>query len=411
MKKSFLTLFSGTTLAQLIPIIISPLLTRLYTPNEFGIFSFFSSIVFTAIILTTFRMEMAIILPKKHDEAKIIVKIIFLTTISMIVFLFLGYLIFNTQLNSFKIFLDLKNFIYFFPIAIFCFSMNQAYYYYSNRLGFFNIMAVSKIVRSSFSALLQLLFGLFNIGVLGLILGMVGSLLLSLLYFIKTLRVSVRDWINHISKDSFCRVITRYKNFPLILTPSSFLEAISVHMPIFLLTYYYSPYVSGLYALTQRVIQLPISVVATSVSDILRKKITTDYQVHGNARPILVYTMKRLFLFALVFTLALYFFSKNMFLVIFGDAWIMAGRYVEIMSVMIFMRIISNPIGVMFVIAEKQSVDFFIQVSTVVCAVVALFLGYYYYNSAEMSILFFSMVYATKFFFEAILAFYFGKRG
>jgi len=37
--KNVLTLMTGTTIAQAIPIAISPILTRIYTPEDFGVFA------------------------------------------------------------------------------------------------------------------------------------------------------------------------------------------------------------------------------------------------------------------------------------------------------------------------------------------------------------------------------------
>ncbi len=39
--KNVLTLITGTTTAQTIPIIISPLLTRIYSPEDFGVWDYF----------------------------------------------------------------------------------------------------------------------------------------------------------------------------------------------------------------------------------------------------------------------------------------------------------------------------------------------------------------------------------
>jgi len=62
-KKNVLTLMAGTTIAQAIPIAISPILTRLYTPEEFGLFALFLAIVSIFGVVATMRYEMAIVQP------------------------------------------------------------------------------------------------------------------------------------------------------------------------------------------------------------------------------------------------------------------------------------------------------------------------------------------------------------
>lgn len=410
MKKQLITLLGGTALAQLIPILISPILTRLYSPDQFGIFALFSSIVLTAIIVTTLRMEMAIILPKKHYEANNIVKIILYSSIIVISLFTLIYISFEKQLATFEAIVSLYEYLYFIPIAIFLFGMSQAYYYLANRYGFFKAMSIFKVIRSSSTASLQVLFGILNLGTFGLIIGFVISLFLSLLYFIKVLRVKYNNFYNNFTLAQSKNHIKRYKDFPLILMPSSLFEAMSVHMPIFLLASLYNPYIAGLYALTQRIIQLPISVISTSVSDVLRKKVANEYQSTGNSRSTIILTIKRLSIVALLFTSLLYSSSEIIFSIVFGEEWALAGKYVEIMSLMIFMRIVANPLGIMFVIAEKQIIDLYIQIVTFILAFIGLYLGYYFYNSPEKSILFFSMAYSLKFLLEGSFAFYFSKK-
>ena len=64
-QKNIATLVTGTMIAQAIPIAISPILTRLYTPAEFGSFALYMSIVSILVVIATARYELAIVLPKK----------------------------------------------------------------------------------------------------------------------------------------------------------------------------------------------------------------------------------------------------------------------------------------------------------------------------------------------------------
>ena len=68
-SKNSLLLIGGTAISQLIPIGISPLLTRIYTPKEFGVLALFVSIAKIISVFSTGRYEPAIVLPKKDKEA------------------------------------------------------------------------------------------------------------------------------------------------------------------------------------------------------------------------------------------------------------------------------------------------------------------------------------------------------
>jgi len=57
------TIFSGGAIAQIIPFLVEPLLTRIYTPEEFALFAQFISITTLFTIVATARYELAIMLP------------------------------------------------------------------------------------------------------------------------------------------------------------------------------------------------------------------------------------------------------------------------------------------------------------------------------------------------------------
>ncbi|MCK5335612.1 MAG: translocase, partial [Gammaproteobacteria bacterium] len=68
-SRNVLTLMTGTSIAQAIPIAISPLLTRIYTPNDFGVYALFISIATIFGSIANARYEMAIMLPHKDEDA------------------------------------------------------------------------------------------------------------------------------------------------------------------------------------------------------------------------------------------------------------------------------------------------------------------------------------------------------
>lgn len=383
---------------------VAPILTRLYTPSEFGVFALFTAVVFSAIILTTLRLEMGIILPKKSTDAYNLVQIIFFSSTLIIGLSIVCYGIIGHRYIDLIATKGILNYIYLIPIAIFFHGINQAFYYLNNRNGDFKAMAVSKVLRSGSTGITQVLFSFFQWSSGGLIFGFIVSLLLTFVYHIRVLRIKFQHFFKFFSIKKSKKNLTRYKNFPLVLMPSSFIESLSTYMPIFILGYLYDARVAGLFALTQRIIQLPISVIATSVADVLRKKLTEEFQNNGNCRGLIVKSMQRLAIVGVVLAAFLYFCSKFIFGFVFGPEWEEAGRYVQLMAIMIFARLTVNPIGVVFIITEKQHLDLYIQIFTLIAAFCGLLIGKYYYQSVDYSIVFFAFAYVIKFILEGIFA-------
>ena len=67
--RNTLTLVSGNTLAQLIPLLAEPVLTRLFPPEDFGLLALFISISSLFAIVATGRYELAVMLPSKDEDA------------------------------------------------------------------------------------------------------------------------------------------------------------------------------------------------------------------------------------------------------------------------------------------------------------------------------------------------------
>ena len=67
--KDSLILMAGTAVSMGISLLSSPILSRLYTPEEFGVLTTFTSVYSVLLIAATCRYELAILLPKEEEEA------------------------------------------------------------------------------------------------------------------------------------------------------------------------------------------------------------------------------------------------------------------------------------------------------------------------------------------------------
>lgn len=91
---------TGTTVAQAIPIAITPILTRIYTPEDFGIFAIFIALVTIFGSISSARYELAVMLPKKDEDAINILALGFIIIILISLVLLLITIFFNDYLVS-----------------------------------------------------------------------------------------------------------------------------------------------------------------------------------------------------------------------------------------------------------------------------------------------------------------------
>ncbi len=148
------TLISGTLLAQIISLISIPILTRLYTPDEFGLYSIFFAITSVIGMVSSFSYEQAIVLPKSERSADAIVMLsIYITSIVTLSTLIAIY-IFSEDIA--KYFMGSSYIIYLIPISVATLGINQIVDAYSTRGELYREIASSKVITSSTSSISQI---------------------------------------------------------------------------------------------------------------------------------------------------------------------------------------------------------------------------------------------------------------
>ena len=140
--KNVITLLSGTVLAQAIPILISPILTRIYSPEEIGVYTIFFSTVNILAILSTARLEQAILIPKHKKDSYNLVRLSLVFSIIVSLFVLLVLLIFKNKIGNFLGLSSLSNWILLIPFTSFFLAAFQTYNYWLNRND--NYLSISK---------------------------------------------------------------------------------------------------------------------------------------------------------------------------------------------------------------------------------------------------------------------------
>src|SRR2546425_10423373 len=98
--RHILTLITGTTIAQAIPLVVTPILTRIYSPQDFGLFALYMSIIAILGVVATGRYELAIMLPEKDEDAINVVYISFIITLATSLITLIVFWFFNTEFTS-----------------------------------------------------------------------------------------------------------------------------------------------------------------------------------------------------------------------------------------------------------------------------------------------------------------------
>lgn len=399
-SRNVLTLMTGTTIAQAIPIAISPILTRIYTPEDFGVFALYMAIVSIVAVMATGRYELAIMLPKKDEDAFNIVALsVFIAiTISLITLIIIFLL--NEQITQLIGNPEVSNWLYMMPLSIFITGLYQSLNHWNSRKKQFKTLSTNRVLHSGSVASFQLGMGCSGLGASGLIAGGVLGQSLATANLVNKIRKEDKQFFSSLKNIKQLALFKRYKNFPKFDVPSAVLNVGAAQIPNVLFSVLYAPMFAGYFYLTQRVLQAPITLVSSSILDVFKQRATYDYQKLGNARIIYQKTFLTLILIGLPPTLLLFFFIQDLFTFIFGEEWRVSGEYAQIMLPALFLRFIANPLSFMFYITEKQHWN-------LVC-MVFLFLGvvssFFVFNSAYEVVIGVSCTYVAYYILHLVLS-------
>lgn len=366
---------TGTTISQAIPIALSPILTRIYTPSEFGVFALYISIVSVIAIIVTARYEMAIVLPKKDEDAinilalslLIMLAIVFTTTIIIILFKDNILNILNAK--------EIGNLLYLLPISLLFAGLFQSFNYWNNRKEYFRSISTSAIYQSSTTGGLQLILGYIN-NTSGLIIGFIVGRVVGTFVLINKFMKYDNLYINNVNKEQILILMKKYKDFPLINSFHAFSDTIRTSGTPILISSFFGTTILGFYALSLRVLQTPILVIGSALGQVLYQKFSElhndNIEIYPYLRKIILY----LILIALPIFTILYYTSPFLFSFIFGEEWRIAGEYSQILVPYIFVNFLTNPISQIAIIVNKQKEFFFIALVGNIALPLIIVIGY-----------------------------------
>jgi O-antigen/teichoic acid export membrane protein len=367
-SRNVLTLMTGTTIAQAIPIAISPILTRIYTPEDFGIFALFLAIATIFGSIANGRYELAIMLPKKDEDAINIFALGFIITCVMSFVLLVIVIFFN---DYFTILLgneEIKLWLYFVPLAVFFTGLYNILNYFNNRRKQYKDLANATILRSIAGAVVQLIVGFIKTGATGLISGQIISQLVANTKLLKNITKD-KILISKISKVKMIALAKRYKDFPKYSMWAILANSLSSNLTNILISSFYSIATLGFYSLVQRMLGMPSSLIGGAIGQVFFQQATKEKQETRKAIKSFNSTVKKLIIIGLPSFTILFFIVEDLFAFVFGEEWRIAGTYATIVIPLFFIRFVSSTVSAILTIFEKQKNELIINIFLIVTSI------------------------------------------
>ncbi|MES2445758.1 MAG: lipopolysaccharide biosynthesis protein [Bacteroidota bacterium] len=382
-------------LTQILPILISPIFSRIYSPEQFGEFSIILSYSAICVIFFSGKYELALLIPKYDIDIKSIFRLCLLIILFCVI----------TSIVIVLIYLAVSFFFGAKPDPIFILvpfytllvSLYQILSYLLLYLKRFKELSINRLIKSVATVMLIAMIGLFFKGINGLIIGsFIGQLISIILCFYLVDRTSLRFKKLLIIRDlKKLRLLSKtYINFPKFSLPADMINAVVSQAPLFILSIYFTKTVVGYYGFVLTVVHVPIAIVASAVLDIFKEKATREFKELGNC----VGAYKKTFLLLLginvIPLLIISLWGPEVFKFVFGSQWQEAGIYAQIMIGMFFIKFLSSPLSYTFILMGKQKLDLYLHMIIFIMLFISIFLGVYLKLSVISFLILISIVFA-----------------
>ncbi|MDA3894045.1 MAG: oligosaccharide flippase family protein [Salinivirgaceae bacterium] len=350
--KNLSILVSGTVIAQLVYVGFQVVLRRLYSPEDFGAFAVYMSVVGIAITIASLRYEQAIVLPKSDIDGYKLTKLSILISSVFVLFFAIILFFFGTHfMNLIGLSSNYSSWLVYLPITIFIFSTYQALNYFLIRLKKFSTSGSNKVVRRFVEGGLQTVVGYWGKG-FGLV---IGDIIGHIVIIFRTIRNigKMKCWDAADNSLTISQLSNEYKKFPLSNALPSLMNAISRLLPIIMISRLFSAEVTAYFDFARGILIIPLSLIAVSLNQILVQQFVQKKNNKQSVKKDALGTFFILMLGALLFILIIKFFGIPIFSLVFGETWINSGVYAQILIWSFAIKFVVSPFNSSFIAFER----------------------------------------------------------
>ena len=322
---------------------------------------------------------MAIVLPKDDETAMKVYKLclyVLLIFCSLICFILFFFNHISTELvNSYSI----KDFFWFIPVGIFFFGLFEVVKYGLMRKKLFTEFSLGRLYQVVSTQSSMIVFGLINPNIVSLFFSYIIGLSTASFIYLKKSFIFTRPK----SKDSLKKIAIKYKKFPVFNSLMVFLNTLSNELPVFFLAQFFSSDKLGLYMLANRLCVIPMNFIGTAIGKVYFQKASEIFNI--NKQSLLsnyIETTKRLIFIGSIPFIAILVFSPMLIEVIFGEEWIGSALIMQIISISLFFKFITSPIGTTFTVINKQEIAFYLTLLSLIFRFIFMF--YFKYSLVSL---------------------------
>ena len=370
--RSVSVLAGGTAAGQIIVVAASPILTRLYSPEDFGLLAVYAGLLGIMGVIASLRYQLAIPLPESDEEAASVAVlslfvVLGMTAVSAIIVGFWGAPI-TRALNT----PALEPYLWLLPLGLLLTGVYQVFSYWAIRTRAFPAIARTKLTQAI--SMVGVQFGAYMLGPLALLLGQItgqaaGTFSLGVL----AIR---RKWaaFRGVRFVDIRWAVMRYRRFPIYSSWDGLFNKAGTELPAILFAALFSPAVAGLYLLANRVVAVPMRLLGKSIADVFFSGATNAYR-KGDLAALVSSTHSGLAQIAFPPALLLLLTGPDLFSFIFGEPWRQAGEIAQWLAPFLYVQFVTSPLSTIYCVVEKQAQASLFHAGLLIVRISALVIG------------------------------------
>lgn len=369
-KKFAWRLLKGNALAQCLVFLAAPFLSRMYGPEIFGTYTVYLSVISIFSNSMALSLERAIPIAKTKRVATLLVKVCLMIALALSSLMLLLYFLTGISVFSLLNVSVSPHVILLLSLGIFFGSAIQTFTFWQMREQRFTTISHAKLAQSAVTSGFQLTTPNFGL-IIGDVFGRFGSAMIQGISFWKT-RVKVA-----FTKRNLGFLVRKYYRYPLFSSGSLFINALTLQVPLLLITYYFGNEVAGFFGIGQRVIGMPI-VLLTSVLGQVFYSVAAKVMHTESARVFQLFkkVTRKAVLYGLPIFAILAMLAPSLFAFAFGEEWRVSGEYVQRLLPVFYLQLVTVPVSQTLYLLGHQKTQFLWDASRLVSIVILFFLAH-----------------------------------
>jgi len=352
--KGFLSLFAGSAIAQLIPLILSPFISRAFSVEDVAVYGLYFSIVSTFSVIASGRYEMAVVLPKTNEDS---IRLVYLSVVFAFITAFVSLIViilFGSEISDLLNNTRIQDWLILIPLSLFSVGVYQAFNFWLIRQKAFMASSFNKVAQRSFEGVSTIYYGLTIKGgglIISDIIGRYSMLLIAIYQARKRgfFHVSF-SWLE------MKRLAKLYKSFPLNFGLSSLANSAGAHLPLLFISIAFQSLTVGYFNLMKYVLSAPVAFISRNIAQVFLERLAEKWRSNQPVSADFIRLTGLMTVIAILFVVPIAVFGEDIFYLVFGEGWGEAGQYAQIMVVSFGLRFVVSPLSSLLNAINKVNV-------------------------------------------------------